>query len=130
MPMTEADAKLICDLFAQELQEHTKEISSAMRSLTTEIHGHSVALGAVRSDLGSLKVDVEILNRSVRDGYQPSPGLLTRMTIAEASLANLNASIDALSRSRTEGNRFKWSVVATVVSGIIGAIGGAIGILK
>ncbi len=88
------------------IERITREIQSLeglVRQLSGEVRENAVSIGAAAADIRNLRESVSVLSRIIKDGNGES--LVTRMSLSEASIADLEKHLKDMSDAIDELER-------------------------
>ena len=106
---------------ADMISQFSEDLSLILETFIEETQDAKIIISRMETEIGRLKEDIGLLNRTIRDGNGQKP-MLTRITILEERIREVKEGIEEIEGEQEAEKKMRWEFLLASIPGIIALV--------
>jgi predicted RNase H-like nuclease (RuvC/YqgF family) len=106
---------------ADMITQFSEDLSVILETFIEETQDAKIIISRMETEIGRLKEDIGLLNRTIRDGNGQKP-MLTRITILEERIREVKEGIEEIEGEQEAEKKMRWEFLLASIPGIIALV--------
>ena len=106
---------------ADMIAQFSEDLSLILETFIEETQDAKIIISRMETEIGRLKEDIGLLNRTIRDGNGQKP-MLTRITILEERIREVKEGIEEIEGEQEAEKKMRWEFLLASIPGIIALV--------
>jgi len=103
------------------ITQFSEDLSVILETFIEETQDAKIIISRMETEIGRLKEDIGLLNRTIRDGNGQKP-MLTRITILEERIREVKEGIEEIEGEQEAEKKMRWEFLLASIPGIIALV--------
>ena len=103
------------------ITQFSEDLSVILETFIEETQDAKIIISRMETEIGRLKEDISLLNRTIRDGNGQKP-MLTRITILEERIREVKEGIEEIEGEQEAEKKMRWEFLLASIPGIIALV--------
>ncbi len=103
---------------ADMITQFSEDLSVILETFIEETQDAKIIISRMETEIGRLKEDIGLLNRTIRDGNGQKP-MLTRITILEERIREVKEGIEEIEGEQEAEKKMRWEFLLASIPGIL-----------
>jgi len=103
---------------ADMITQFSEDLSVILETFIEETQDAKIIISRMETEIGRLKEDIGLLNRTIRDGNGQKP-MLTRITILEERIREVKEGIEGIEGEQEAEKKMRWEFLLASIPGIL-----------
>jgi len=100
------------------ITQFSEDLSLILETFIEETQDAKIIISRMETEIGRLKEDIGLLNRTIRDGNGQKP-MLTRITILEERIREVKEGIEEIEGEQEAEKKMRWEFLLASIPGIL-----------
>ena len=103
---------------ADMITQFSEDLSVILETFIEETQDAKIIISRMETEIGRLKEDIGLLNRTIRDGNGQKP-MITRITILEERIREVKEGIEGIEGEQEAEKKMRWEFLLASIPGIL-----------
>ena len=103
---------------ADMITQFSEDLSVILETFIEETQDAKIIISRMETEIGRLKEDIGLLNRTIRDGNGQKP-MITRLTILEERIREVKEGIEGIEGEQEAEKKMRWEFLLASIPGIL-----------
>ena len=103
---------------ADMITQFSEDLSVILETFIEETQDAKIIISRMETEIGRLKEDIGLLNRTIRDGNGQKP-MITRLTILEERIREVKEVIEEIEGEQEAEKKMRWEFLLASIPGIL-----------